>query len=358
MNKKITLGVLVLFCFCMTYSNPVGAFFGKDKGSKKETEAKQEPKKEDAAKKDEVVARVGSHTISAAELNQASEKDLMPLATQIYQIKKQRLDQMVQDILFEEEAKQTNKSVDEIKKGMSLSEVTISDDAVEVYYDTNQARYSGKTLDQVKTEIRQTLISQKKIKGQNQILADLKKKYPTEIYLQEPKIEIETAGHPSRGPQNAKVTIVEFSEFQCPFCKKFKPTIDQIAKEYPNDVRHVFYQLPLGFHDKAKGAARAAICADRQGKFWELRDVAFDKTPAIEEANLRTYAEQIGLDMAKYDACVKDPAVDKQIDQDLAYAAQVGARGTPTSFVNGVLFSGARPYEELKRVVDEKISKN
>jgi len=322
--------------------------------------AKDKDKDKDKGKAPDtaLAAKVGDRKITTAELDEASKADLGPLSAQIYQIKRNRLDQMVQEALYDQESKKQKKSVDEIKKDANKIDATMSDDAIEVYFDSNQAKYQGKTLDQVKEEIRQTLIRQKTGKAQSQFLVELKKRYPTEIYLEEPKVVLKTEGAPSRGPANAKVTIVEFSEFQCPFCKKFQPTIDQIVKEYPNDVRHVFYNLPLPFHNNARGAARAGVCADKQGKFWEFREMAFVNQQAIDEPNLRTNAEKLGLDMAKFDVCVKDPATDKKIEEDLAYAASVGARGTPTSFVNGVLFSGARPYEELKKTVDQKLGKS
>ena len=354
--KKV-MPIVLLFCFVAVRSGSANAFWGKKVEPVKKEEVKQEMKQETSVQTD-IVAKVGERKITAAELDKAAEKDLMPVATQIYKAKKQRLDQMIEDELYSQEAKRQGKSVEDIKKEVSAPTATISDDAIEVYFDSNQARFSGKTLDQAKEEIRRTLISQKAGKSKNQFLSDLKKTYPTEIYLQEPKVELDISGQPVRGPQNAKVTIVEFSDFQCPFCKRFKATVDQLVKEYPNDVKHVYRNLPLAFHSNAMPAARGAICANRQGKFWEFRDVLFENATALEEANLRKYAEQAKLDLTQYDACLKDPAVDKQVDADLAYAQQVGASGTPTSFINGVLFSGARPYEELKRVVDEKLGKN
>lgn len=305
-----------------------------------------------------IAAKVGNRVITMSELDEASKQELMPLATQIYQTKKRVLDGMIQNALYEEEAKRVGKKVEEVKAVPPATPATVSDDAIEVYYDSNQARFSGKTLDQAKDQIRSILIQQKADKGRGQLLDEIKKRFPVQILIEEPKIVIETEGQPSRGPKNAKVTVVEFSEFQCPFCKKFKLTTDQIVKEYPNDVRHVFRHNPLPFHKNARISSKASVCADRQGKFWELRDVIFENQQAIDEASLRKYAEQVGLAMDKYDACIKDPALDKYLDDEVAYAQKVGARGTPTSFVNGVLFSGAKPYEELKKVVDEKLGKS
>jgi len=308
--------------------------------------------------KQDAAATVGSRKITSAELDEAAKQDLLPLATQIYQIKKARLDSMIEDLLYQEEAKAQKKSVEELRQAGSPANISVSDDAIEVFYDSNRAHYGSKKLEEVKDEIRQFLTVQKQEKARLQKMDELKKKYAVQIYLNEPKVNVETAGHPSRGPENAKVTIVEFSDFQCPFCKRFTQTIDQIVKEYPKDVRHVYRNLPLSFHNQARGAAKAAVCADRQGKFWQYRDTLFQNNTAMDDTNLKKYAGDVGLDLAKYDECLKDPSTEKSLDDDLAYAGKVGARGTPTSFVNGVLFSGARPYEELKKVVEDKIKGN
>lgn len=355
--KRISLTLLALV-FCFSVTAHAGLFSKK----KEDVKTNQQPEVKSASaplpsSQSQVAAKVGDKTITMAELDEAAKKDLAPLAAQIYQAKKNRLDQMIQEALYALEAKAQNKSVDQLKTEARKVETTVSDDAIEVYFDSNQQKYQGKTLDQVKEEIRQQLVRQRTDKAGNNFLSELKKKYATQIFLEEPKVTIKTEGAPSRGPKDAKVTIVEFSEFQCPFCKKFKPTVDQLVKEYPNDVRHVYYHNPLAFHDKAKPSSKASICADKQGKFWEYRDAAFEGAPNLDDASLKNYAQKVGLDMALYEACIKDPATDKKLEEDVAYAASVGARGTPTSFINGVLFSGARPYEELKKIVDQKLGK-
>jgi len=343
MNKKIAiLALLILFGFL----NTAGLFSVKNK-------SKESPNT--GASPSALAAKVGGQEITMAELDAAAKTDLAPLANQIYTIKKRRLDQEIENRLYDLEAKAQGKTVAEIQAAMGSGDVTMSDDAIEVFYDSNQAKFQGKPLEAVKDQIRQQLIQGKMMKAKADALSNLKKKHKVEVFLEEPKVEVNDGGRPSRGPKNAKVTIVEFSEFQCPFCARFKPTIDQIVNEYPKDVRHVYRHNPLPFHQNAKPAAYASICADRQGKFWEYSSVLFKNQAALDSANLRKYAGDLQLDLAKFDSCLVDPSVAKVVDEDQAYAASVGARGTPTSFVNGVLFSGAQPYEALKKVVEEKL---
>lgn len=305
-----------------------------------------------------LVAKVGGKEITMAELDEAAKNDLMPIASQIYTAKKRRLDEMIQDELITMGAKDRKKSVEDFKKELNNSSVpTVSDDAIGVYYDANQAQFQGKPLDQVKEQIRQKLVQNKTLKEKAKVLDEIKQKYPVTIFLEEPKVEIKITGAPFRGPENAKVTVVEFSDFECPFCAKFKDTIDQLNKEYPNDVKHVFRNNPLPFHKSAWPAAKAGICSHKQGKFWEMRAQLFSNQKAMDDASIRKYAETMGLKMDLFDACMKDPQLEKQLDDDIAYAQSVGAKGTPTSFINGTLFSGAQPYPALKQAVDQKLGK-
>lgn len=348
MNKKIALLALIIM---------LGSFSTAGLFSKKD--AKETPKAQPAAaaaSSGNLAAQVGNEGITMAELDEAAKTDLAPLANQIYTIKKARLDQEIEKRLFELEAKAQGKTSDEIQRMAVSSDMTMSDDAIEVFYDSNQQRFQGKPLEEVKDQIRQMLIQSKMGKARNDFLSDLKKKYPVKVFLEEPRVEVDDGGRPSRGPKNAKVTVIEFSEYQCPFCARFKPTIDQLVAEYPKDVRHVYRHNPLPFHQNAKPAAYASICADRQGKFWEYSSVLFKNQAALDSASLRKYAGDLQLDLAKFDSCLIDPSVAKIVDEDMAYAQSVGARGTPTSFVNGVLFSGAQPYEALKKVVEDKLN--
>jgi protein-disulfide isomerase len=133
--------------------------------------------------------------------------------------------------------------------------------------------------------------------------------------------------------------------------------LKKLIETYPKDVRVVFKQMPLGFHKDALPAAKAALAAQKQGKFWEYHDVLFDNYKQLKRADLETYARELGLNMKKFVADMDSPEVAAQVDTDLAEAKRIGVRGTPNSFVNGVPVKGARPYEGFKRVVDAELAK-
>ena len=151
----------------------------------------------------------------------------------------------------------------------------------------------------------------------------------------------------------ALVTIVEFSEFQCPFCSRVNPTIAQIKKEYGDKVRVFFRNNPLPFHKDAMGAAKAALAAREQGKFWEMHDKMFQNQKALQADKLSGYAKELGLDVAKFEKDMKDPKFDAEIKADMAEAQKFGARGTPGFFVNGRKIVGAQPFANFKKLIDE-----
>jgi protein-disulfide isomerase len=172
-----------------------------------------------------------------------------------------------------------------------------------------------------------------------------------------PKKVVIPSHSPRKGPKNAKVTLVEFSDFQCPFCSRVVPTIKEITEKYPKDVAVVFVNQPLSFHDKARGAAKAFMAAHRQGKAWEMHDKMFANQQALAPSDLEKYAQEIGLNVAKFKKDVDDPAVDKIISDDQSLAGSVGANGTPTFFANGVEISGAQPFASFQSIIDDQIKK-
>jgi protein-disulfide isomerase len=163
---------------------------------------------------------------------------------------------------------------------------------------------------------------------------------------------------PTRGPASAKVKIVEWSDFQCPFCSRVGPTLEQVRKEYGDQVQLSFKHMPLSFHDKAKGAHAAAEAAGRQGKFWEFHDKLFANQRALDEATYLAYAKEFGLDVEKFKNDMASAHVQKRIDADIAQAGSLGVTGTPAFYINGRFLSGAQPFESFKRVIDEELAKN
>ena len=168
-----------------------------------------------------------------------------------------------------------------------------------------------------------------------------------------------TAAQPVKGPADALVTIVQFSDFQCPFCSRVEPTVDQVLQQYAGKVRVVWRNNPLPFHENATPAALLAVEAMKEGgsaKFWQLHKLMFDNQRALTRADLEKYATQAGLDPAKVKAALDGQTYKAEIDADIALAAKLGARGTPGFFINGRMIMGAQPFDAFKKIIDEEIA--
>lgn len=168
---------------------------------------------------------------------------------------------------------------------------------------------------------------------------------------------VNTKDAPVRGDPGAKIAVVEFSDFQCPFCSRSVATLNQIAEAYGDRVRIVFKHLPLGMHPNAPAAHAAAEAAHRQGKFWPMHDKIFANQKEMSAEKYREYAREIGLDLKRFDRDAADAAVKQRIDADAAEAARLGVNGTPAFFVNGRYLMGAVPFEEIKALLDEDLGK-
>ncbi|MBI4372198.1 MAG: DsbA family protein [Candidatus Omnitrophica bacterium] len=166
---------------------------------------------------------------------------------------------------------------------------------------------------------------------------------------------IRLKGGPATGNPKAPVTIVEFTDFECPFCAAVQPTLREILANYPDDVRLVFKNLPLPMHRKAKQAHLAAMCADEQGKFWEYRNLLFQNPQRLDKDDLLKRADQAGLSRESFDTCLAQEKYASKIEEDLTEALEMGIQGTPAFMINGKLYSGAQPYDFFEQVIEKEL---
>lgn len=169
-------------------------------------------------------------------------------------------------------------------------------------------------------------------------------------------VKIDAGNSPFMGPKDAKVTIIEFSDFQCPYCKRGAETMKEIAKNYPKDVRIVFKHLPLPFHKEAEPAARASFAADKQGKFWEYHDALFNNQQKLSVEFLIEQAKTLGLDVEKFKKDMESEEAKSSVKADMELGQKYGFQGTPGFFVNGVAVNGAYPYDHFKTIIDRWLS--
>jgi len=169
------------------------------------------------------------------------------------------------------------------------------------------------------------------------------------------RYDIRTDGAHFRGPEDAPVTIVLFTDFECPFCRRINETLDEVERRYEGKIRFAYMHNPLGFHPGAMPAAKAAVAADAQGKFWEMYEKLFENREALKPEDIRGYAKELQLDMDRFDEAMKDRATERRIEAHQAEAKRLKARGTPTSFVNGRFLPGAQPIDAFAKIIDEEL---
>lgn len=166
-------------------------------------------------------------------------------------------------------------------------------------------------------------------------------------------VAVDLGNAPVKGSSDAPITIIEFSDFECPFCGRVVPTIEEVLKAYPGKIRFAFRQNPLPFHKNSMPAAKASLAANEQGKFWEMHDALFADQKDLDDDAIIARAKKIGLNVNKFKTDWKSDKFNKQIEDDIAFAKKVGASGTPAFFINGIALKGARPAASFKEVIDK-----
>lgn len=300
----------------------------------------------------EVVATVQGQPIAASDLTTAVKGELLRLETQRYQLLKDKLDDMVAEKILKLEAAKRGVSVEQfIQSEIVAKVVPVSQEQAQAFYEANKARIR-KPFEEVATQVTTYLQQQEQEKRRQALISELRPSYPVSIALRGPQVEVPTAGNPALGPDNAPVTVVEFSDFQCPYCRQVQPALKRLMTEYEGKVRLVFRDYPLrNIHPQAQKAAEAAQCAAEQQKFWPYHDKLFAST-GLQVEDLKKYAQELELNTEQFNTCLDSNKHAKGVDEDMQAGQQVGVSATPSFFVNGMPLSGAASYERFKELVD------
>jgi protein-disulfide isomerase len=305
------------------------------------------------------LAEVNGDAITVKDVEQAAGARLSQLEEQIYELKRRELDALIADRLFAQEAARRNITVPALLDAEITAKVgLVTEQEIETFYRANKARVRGDEAS-ARQQIRAHLQQQKLFARRDAFVASLRSQAKIVTRLPRPpvvRLAVRTEGAPSRGAAEAPVTIVEFSDFHCPFCKQSQATLKQLLDRYPGKLKHVYRDFPLDqLHPHARGAAEAARCANDQAKFWEYHDVLFAHPPQAGREVLRRYAEQVGLDLAAFDRCLASGVHREAVQRDLDEGAGLGITGTPAFFINGRRLVGAQQLEAFTRVIEEEL---
>ena len=332
-------------------------------------QAGQEPQQEDE-KLPKIMAVVSGAEILQDTVLKAADQKLDKLQMERLQFEakykkghfealQSSLEVLVQQELMRKEAEERSIEVEELVKTEFQNKVEEpGEEAVSTLYEANKKRL-GKPLGEVEPQIRKYLKEQSYNQNHQKFVARLKEKYNVEYFLQPPRADIAIEGSPSEGPEGAPVTLVEFSDFQCPYCARMVPTLNQIKDTYGEKLRVVFRQFPLNsIHPQAQKAAEASLCANDQGRFWEMHDKLFETDTSLEIDDIRERAASLELKLEEFNQCLDSGKYAATVQQDVLDGVKAGVTGTPALFINGLSLSGARSFEEISQVIEAELQKN
>jgi protein-disulfide isomerase len=309
----------------------------------------------------EPLAEVDGEAIAAEEVEKALAAPLSKLEEQIYNLKRQKLEALIAERLLAREAAKRGITVQALLDAEVTTTVAlVTEQEIETFYQANKARLKGEEAI-LREQIRAHLQNQKLAARREAFIQSLRSQAKVAVHLKAAPIfraEVSVDGAPFKGSAMAPVTIVEFTDFHCPFCKRVLPTLGQLDSQYGDNVRLVFRDFPIdNLHPGARKAHEAARCAHEQGKFWAYHDALFANAPEASPEQLKTYAKEVGLDVPAFEQCFNSGTYQAAVQRDVEEGTGVGVTGTPAFFINGRLISGAQPLERFVRVIEEELAR-
>lgn len=304
---------------------------------------------------DPVVAEFNGKSVKASQAFASVKTRLFDLEDEMYRTKEQAINDYVESQLLEAEAKKQNlpqEALLEKETGGGAQEVT--DAEIESFLASKGLTLKDPRIR--KDDVRDYLKYRQRFEKRQGYVAKLKQASKVKVLLKEPsapKLTVDTTGYPTWGNPKAPVTIVEFSDYQCPYCSRAVPTLDRIKQEYgPDKVKIVFRDMPLPSHPRAVPASLAAHCANDQGKFWEFHNTLFQNQQKLEDADLKGYAKTLGLDEKAFNECFDSKKHQALVEKSRKEAESLGIQATPSFVINGALLQGAQQFEKFKEKID------
>ena len=299
------------------------------------------------------VAIVNGDAVTEDDLD--IQGQLTRLEQQAYQIRLQALEEAIAQRVLEAEARKQSLSEEELLEQEVGSVAGPTAEEVESFYTRNRRSFR-KPLEEMRGQVEHALKLRKLESARQRYVAALVAKAGVEIFLNPPRLPVNLENVRRRGPADAPVTIVEYSDFQCPYCKRMQPVMQELMAKYEGELSWVFKDLPLTrIHPGAVYAAEAARCAGEQGKFWEYRDALFE-VPRVTDEVHPGIVESLELDQESFEECASSGRHRGAVEADSLEAQKLGIRGTPAFIVNGILLSGAKPIEEFTRAIDAELA--
>jgi protein-disulfide isomerase len=310
-----------------------------------------------------VLATIGGQPVTLADAEARAGSDLQKLELQYQRARHQNIQnalmQILRDRVLAAEAARVGKTVEQLAADEVGGRIAVTDTDVAAWYAQNQQRLGGRSLDELKPQIAEFLRQQRTQEGMQRLQERVFRERQVSVLLQPFRYSLNNEGAPAKGPATAAVTLVEFSDFQCPFCARWVPTLNQLQQEFGDQLRIVYRQLPItSIHPAAFKAAEASLCAHDQGRFWELHDALFADPQRLNVTDLKARARELGLDGTRFDTCLDTGRATERVQNDLREAERIGINGTPALFINGIfLEGGALPFEVVAAAIREELER-
>ena len=265
------------------------------------------------------------------------------------------LNRMIAVRLLAAEAQKRNVTVEQLLQIEVDKPVQVTDEMVSKFWDVNKSRIGG-NFEENAIVIREYLVDQEGERAYDAFISRLRKDYSVESYLEPIRVAIAADGHPARGPASAPVTIVEFSDFECPYCGSLHEMLQEVEKNYMDKVRIIYRQFPdTSINVNAEKAAEASLCANDQNRFWQFHDAMFADQIQLSVDALKQKATILSLDMAAFSVCLDSNKYAPAVRQDITDGWRAGVRMAPSLFINGRLLGGERPYRQIQEVIDDEL---
>ena len=323
------------------------------------------------AQSDQTLAFVDGVSLNEADVRALAIDELEKLETRRLQFEatsaaeehkiiEEALNGMIANRLLAAEAESRGVSVDDLMASeVEANTAAPSEEEVQSIYNVNRDQLSGVPLEVGMGQVRDFLGQRNYDQTLESYIEDLREQYEVDSLLGPYRVEVQSEGHPATGSTDAPVTIVEFSDFECPFCRQAEPVFKRIQEEYGDQVHFVYRQFPLNdIHPRAQKAAEASLCADEQGRFWNMHHVLFLEPVELEVASLREKAATAGLDTEVFNECLDSARYANRVDADIRAGVAAGVTGTPMAFINGRPVSGALPFESYAAIIDDELGRN
>lgn len=304
----------------------------------------------------EVVAQVGGKPVTWDEVYQNSSSELIEAEIALNEARRNAIDGMIMQRLVESEASKQGITADQLVQA-EMSKLPLPSDAeVEKFYNENKAQMPG-PLDQVRAQIVAYLQQQQGSTAIQSLLGRLKAENDVKILLEPYRVQVDPKSGPRKGAASAPVQIIEFSDFQCPYCGVAAETVGKVVAKYGDQVSVVYRHFPLPMHAQAERAAQASMCANDQGGFWKFHDALFAERKAWTDDDFKSYAKKAGLDQKKLVDCLDKGTHVATVQADMEDGKMVGMNGTPGFYINGIVLTGARPLEDFVEVIDAELAR-